>query len=58
MVGDVVGGDVLSAVVGVVDWLERGTCGGVWRWGGGGGPVGGWLLGVVLIKVAVRRCRM
>ena len=35
MVGDVVGGDVLSAVVGVVDWLERGTCGGVWRWGVG-----------------------
>ena len=60
MIGDVVGGDVLSVVVGAVDWLERGTCvvvSGVGE-GPGGGPVRGWLLEVVLSKVAVRRCRM
>ena len=60
MLGDVVGSDVLSVMVGGVDWLERGTCVVVSGVGGGpwGGPVRGWLLEVVLIKVAVRRCRM
>ena len=54
------GSDVLSVVVGAVDWLERETCVVVSDVGGrpGGGPVRGSLLGVVLIKVVVRQCRM
>ena len=60
VIGDIVGGDVLSVMVGVVDWLKWGSFVVVTVVGGGPGGVlaGGWLLEGVLIRVAVRRCRM
>ena len=60
MIGNIVGGDVLSVVLGAVDWLEWGSCVVVsFVVGGpGGGLAGGWLLEGVLISVAVHWCRM
>ena len=60
MIGDIVGGDVLSVVLGAVGWLGCGIGVAVSRVGGGpwGGPFRGRLLEVVLSKLAVRRCRM
>ena len=56
VIGDIVGGDVLSVVVGAVNWLEWGSC--VVVTVVGGGPAKDWPLEGVLIRVAVRRCRM
>jgi hypothetical protein len=58
--GDSVSGDVLSVVMGAVDWLKWGSCVVVTVVGGGlgGGPAGRWLLEGVLIRIALRRCRM
>ena len=60
VVGGIVSGDVLSAVVEAVEWLEWGFCVvvSVIVKGPGDRLAGEWLLDGVLIRVAVRRCRM